>query len=182
MITPLLALLSACGSQNMKPINTVEHLNLERFMGDWYVIANIPTFIETDAVNAIETYKKNQDGTIATTFTFHEHTPDGKRKQYNPKGFVVDEDSNALWGMQFIWPFKAEYRVIYLDDDYQVTIIGRSKRDYVWLMARQPDMDEMTYEELLSYMEVQGYDIQKIKRVPQIWDQSTENTGEDATQ
>ena len=169
LILPLITLLSACGSHNVKPINTVEYVDLNRFMGDWYVIANIPTFIETDAVNAIESYEMNQDGSIATTFTFYEGSPDGERKQYNPTGFIVDQESNALWDMQFIWPFKAEYRVIYLDEDYQITIIGRSKRDYVWLMARLPVIGDDTYDKLLKYMASQGYDIEKIQRVPQVW-------------
>ncbi len=177
----LITLLGACGSQNLKPIHTVEHVDLERFMGDWYVIANIPTFIETDAYNAIETYQMNDDGSIATTFTFNQGSADGERKQYNPTGFIVDQQSNALWDMQFIWPFKAEYRVIYLDDTYQTTIIGRSKRDYVWLMSRNPGMDESSYKSLLSFMEAQGYDINKIQKVPQEWPQSpaaTTNTNE----
>lgn len=169
LMLPLITLLSACGSQNLKPILTVEHVDLERFMGDWYVIANIPTFIETDAYNAIETYQMNEDGSIATTFTFRQGSPDGERKQYNPTGFIVDQQSNALWDMQFIWPFKAEYRVIYLDDNYQTTIIGRSKRDYVWLMSRHSSMDESRYNSLLSFMESQGYDIDKVQKVPQQW-------------
>jgi apolipoprotein D and lipocalin family protein len=158
----------------VKPIQTVDLVDLQRFMGDWYVIANIPTFIETDAYNAIETYAMNNDGTVATTFTFHEGSPDGERKQYNPTGFIVDTQSNALWDMQFIWPFKAEYRVIYLDDEYQHTIIGRSKRDYVWLMSRQPVIDDGLYKELLSFIGSQGYDIEKVQKVPQIWPQKTE--------
>ena len=174
LLIPLIALLTACGSQNLKPIHTVEHVDLKRFMGDWYVIANIPTFIETEAYNAIETYKMNDDGSIATTFTFRQGSPDGKRKQYNPTGFIVDQQSNALWDMQFIWPFKAEYRVIYLDEDYQTTIIGRSKRDYVWLMSRQSNMDENSYKSLLKFIESQGYDIEKVQRVPQDWSQTSE--------
>jgi apolipoprotein D and lipocalin family protein len=158
----------------MKPIHTVEHVDLNRFMGDWYVIANIPTFIETDAYNAIESYQMNDDGSIATTFTFHQGSPDGDRKQYNPTGFIVDRQSNALWDMQFIWPFKAEYRVIYLDDNYQTTIIGRSKRDYVWLMSRHSSIDESSYRSLLSFMESQGYDIGKVQKVPQIWSHKSE--------
>ena len=157
----------------MKPIQTVDFVDLNRFMGDWYVIANIPTFIETDAFNAIETYAMNSDGTIATTFTFYDGAPDGERKQYKPTGFIVDSQSNALWDMQFIWPFKAEYRIIYLDDDYQTTIIGRSKRDYVWLMSRRPDIDEARYRSLLTYIESQGYDIEKVQKVPQHWAQET---------
>jgi len=168
-------LLSACGNQNFKPINTVERVDLERFMGDWYVIANIPTFIEKGAYNAIETYQLNGDGSIATTFTFNQDAPDGEQKEYNPTGFIVDQQSNALWDMQFIWPFKAEYRVIYLDENYETTIIGRSKRDYVWLMSRNPNINESNYETLISYIQSQGYDISKVKRVPQIWNTDPAN-------
>ena len=178
LVLSLITLLSACGSQNLKPIDTVEHVDLKRFMGEWYVIANIPTFIETDAYNAIETYKMNEDGSIATTFTFRQGSAEGNRKQYNPTGFIVDKQSNALWDMQFIWPFKAEYRVIYLDDDYQTTIIGRSKRDYVWLMSRQPAIDENNYRSLLRFIQSQGYDIDKVQKVPQVWSQNSETSNE----
>ena len=173
ILLSLTMLLSACGSQNVKPINTVDFVDLDRFMGDWYVIANIPTFIETDAYNAIETYAMNDDGTIATTFTFHDSSPDGELKKYEPTGFIVDEQSNALWDMQFIWPFKAEYRVIYLDENYETTIIGRTKRDYVWLMSRQSSIDEESYASLLAYIEAQGYDINKVQKVPQLWTKET---------
>ena len=56
--------LLAWGCQTMKPIQTVGSVDLKRFMGDWYVIASIPTFIETDAYNAVESYKTAADGTI----------------------------------------------------------------------------------------------------------------------
>ena len=170
-----LFILTACSSQNFKPIHTVSYVNIDRFMGDWYVIANIPTFIETDAYNAIETYEISNDGSIATTFTFNQGSADGEKKQYKPTGYIVDQESNALWDMQFIWPFNAEYRVIYLDDHYETTIIGRSKRDYVWLMARQPIIDESRYQSLLLFMQDQGYDISKIQKVPQLWPQSSAN-------
>jgi len=111
----------------------------------------------------------NEDGSIATRFTFRKGDYLGTKKQYNPKGFVVDKESNASWEMQFIWPFKAEYRVIYLDKNYEVTIIGRSKRDYVWIMAREPGISEETYQELLQFIADLGYDINRIKKVPQKW-------------
>ena len=102
------------GCQTMKPIHTVQAVDLKRFMGDWYVIASIPTFIEKDAYNAIESYRLDQDGTVATTFRFNKGSFDGPLKEYTPRGFIQDKTLNAVWGMQFIWPFKAEYRVIYL--------------------------------------------------------------------
>jgi apolipoprotein D and lipocalin family protein len=82
---------------------------------------------------------------------------------------VEDEQSNALWGMQFIWPFKGDYRIIYLDEDYSTTIIGRNKRDYVWLMAREPQMPAAEYQKAVDFIQGVGYDIENLQRVPQQW-------------
>jgi apolipoprotein D and lipocalin family protein len=142
-------------------------------MGGWYVIANIPTFIETEAFNAMESYRLNEDGTIATTFTFREGSFDGEEKSYHPTGFVVDKESNAVWGMQFLWPFKADYRIVFVNGDYTQTIIGRIKRDYVWIMARTPIISEEDYQSLLKMIAAQGYDLSQIQKVPQRWDTTT---------
>jgi apolipoprotein D and lipocalin family protein len=160
--------LTACAGSGPE-METVDYVDLDRFMGDWYVIANIPTFLEKGAHNAVETYEMNEDGTIATTFTFRDGAFDGEKKEYNPKGFVRDTESKALWGMRFIWPIKADYRIVYLDDDYSQTIIGRQKRDFVWIMAREPDISEEDYEMLLGVVESLGYDTSKVERVPQKW-------------
>ena len=164
----LVLLLSACAS-NGPEMETVDYVDLERFMGKWYVIANIPTFIEKEAYNAVETYTLNDDGTIATNFTFRKAGFDGDKKEYNPKGFVKDTKSNALWGMQFIWPIKADYRIVYLDDDYSQTVIGRKQRDYVWIMARTPTIPDEDYENIITFVESLGYNAADIRKVPQQW-------------
>ncbi|WNM60248.1 lipocalin family protein [Candidatus Nitrospira neomarina] len=161
---------SLLGCSSPPPIQIASQVNLERFMGDWYVIANIPTFIETEAFNAVESYRLNDDGTIATTFTFRKGGFEGEKKMYRPTGFVVDQESNAVWDMQFLWPFKADYRIVYVNSDYSQTIIGRLKRDYVWIMARTPRLPEEDYQHLLKIIADQGYDLSKIQRVPQRWE------------
>lgn len=161
--------LGACAAAVHRPITTVAHVDLRRFMGDWYVIANIPTFIERGAHNAVESYALNADGTVATEFSFNAGGFDGKRKVYRPTGYVEDRRSNAVWGMMFVWPFKSEYRVIWLDADYTQTVIGRSERDYVWIMARTPSIPDEDYKKLLRYLADEGYDIGKLQRVPQDW-------------
>jgi len=166
-ITAAALLLAACASP--RPIATVEHVDLQRFMGDWYVIANIPTFIEEGAHNAVESYRLAEDGSIETTFRFRDGGFDGELEQYNPRGFVRDTQSNAVWGMQFIWPFKAEYRIIYLSPDYDQTIIGRSKRDYVWIMARSPEIPAQDFAAMLAFLAEQGYDASLVEKVPQRW-------------
>ena len=161
-------LLSACAS-DAPEMPTVEYVDLDRFMGPWYVIANIPTFLEKDAHNAVETYTLNDDGTIGTTFTFNKGSFDGEQREYNPKGFVLDTETNALWGMRFVWPIKADYRIVYLDDDYSQTIIARQKRDFVWIMARTPTISDQAYDKLAARVADLGYDMSQLRRVPQRW-------------
>jgi apolipoprotein D and lipocalin family protein len=167
----LLSLLGACRSSH-PPISTEAKVDVERFMGDWYVIANIPTSLERGAHNAVESYQLDADGSIATTFTFRDEAFDGKVKRYCPRGFVRDDPSNALWHMQFIWPIKADYRIVHVSPDYQRTIIGRQKRDNVWIMARTPQISAAEFQELSDRVAREGYDIGKLERVPQQWPES----------
>ena len=142
-------------------------------MGRWYVVAAIPTFLERDAYNAIESYRLATDGTIETTFTFNRGSFDGPVKTYEPRGYI-EVESNAVWGMQFVWPFKADYRVIYLDDDYSATIVGRQKRDYVWIMSREPMLTDTALVPLIERVAAAGYDVADVVRIPQ---QATATSG-----
>jgi apolipoprotein D and lipocalin family protein len=163
-----LSLLGGCRG-TAAPLPTVPHVDLERFMGDWYVIACIPTYIEKGAHNPVESYRLEADGTIATTFTFRAGSFDGKPKRYKPRGFVTDRNSNAVWGMQFMWPIKADYRIIYLDAAYGQTIIGRQQRDYLWIMARTPQISDADYQRMVDYAGQQGYDLSRLQKMPQQW-------------
>ncbi len=149
------------------PIRMAEKVNLDLFMGDWYVIANIPTFIEKGAHNAVETYQMTKPDVIDTTFTFNKDSFTGPKKEYNPTGFVTDNPSNAEWKMQFMWPFKSEYIIVYVDPAYEYTIIGRTKRDYVWIMARNPQISEQQIEKLIQIAVDEGYQKDLIQMVPQ---------------
>ena len=170
LLLPGIAALFLVGCAAKGPeMKTVDYVDLDRFMGSWYVIANIPTFLEKGAHNAVETYRLNDDGSIATNFTYRKGAFDGKLKEYNPKGFILDENTNARWGMRFVWPIKADYRIVYLDDDYSQTVIGRQDRDYVWIMTRTPTISEADYDELVTFVEALGYDTSKLQRVPQSW-------------
>ena len=162
----LTTLISACTSHSLPPIKPVSSVNLNQFMGDWYVIACIPTFIETEAYNAIESYQLEKDGSINTTFVFRKGGFDGPEKRYNPRGFVVENTGNSVWGMQFLWPFKSEYIIAYLDQDYNNTIIARNDRDYVWIMARTPIINDSLYQELTKKVANLGYDLSKLRKVP----------------
>ncbi len=151
----------------LKPVTLVPQVDLPRFMGDWYVIANIPTFLEKGAHNAKDSYRLDADGTIPTTFTFNADGFAGPAKSYGSRGFVMDGGNNAVWGQQYIWPIKADYRISYLSADYGQTVITREKRDYVWIMARTPTIPEADFERLKAFVGTQGYDVSLLQRVPQ---------------
>ena len=163
------ALLTGCQTAPLPPLDSVPHVDLQRFMGDWYVIAHIPTWPERNAWNAVESYRLDADGSVTTTFTFREGGPAGKQRRMTPTGFVLDPASNAVWGMQFIWPIKADYRLAYLAEDYGVTVIARQKRDYVWVMARTPQIPQAQYDQIVQRIAAWGYDVARLRRVPQVW-------------
>jgi apolipoprotein D and lipocalin family protein len=169
-----LALLNACATNDVPPLEAMNRkVDLERFMGDWYVIGFIPItlpfFSEEGAHNGVESYRLTDEGVIETTYTFRDGGFDGPERRFTPKGRVHDEITNAEWRMQFLWPFKSAYLILYLDEQYQNTIIGVPDRNNVWIMSREPQMSDADYRELLDYAASVGYDVDKVRRVPQLW-------------
>lgn len=151
-------------SQKYPPLKKVERVDIKRFMGTWYVIANIPTFIEKDATHGIEKYTWNEkENRIDVMFT---QKKDGEIKEYPQKAWVHSKTGNE-WRIQFLWPLKFAYLVIGLAPDYSHTVIGVPDRDYVWIMSRTPTMDEKTYNDIVNELKNQHFDISKLKKVPQ---------------
>ena len=152
----------------MDPVATMPFVDLPRFMGDWYVIANIPTFLEKESFAATESYRQDTDGTIATVFTQRKGSFEAPVKTYTQRAFVRDTTTNAAWAMQFIWPIKAEYLIAHVNDDYSQAIIARNRRDYVWIMARTPQISDPELAALSERVRKLGYDMSKLRRVPQV--------------
>ena len=155
--------LTGCASHG--PLSPVPPIDLPQFMGKWYVIAHIPTFVETEAFNAIEVYELNDDGTIDIQFSFNDQSQTGPFKSYNFKAFV-DNKQNSQWNVQPIWPIKADYKITYLDASFKHTVIARQKRDYVWIMARTPQVSEVDYLGMVKHIESIGYDVNKLRTIP----------------
>ena len=166
LATAMSVLLAGCAT-SQPTITPVQSVDLERFMGDWYVIAHIPSRQEREAYDAVESYALDEDGRIRTTFTFRKGSFDAPIETMHPVGTVVPGTGNAVWGMQFVWPIKAEYVIVDLTEDYSRTIVGRSKRDYVWLMARTPSLPEEELETAITRIRELGYDTSALRMVPQ---------------
>lgn len=166
--------LSGCASSRA-PLPTPEQVDLQRFMGPWFVHGYTPIVVDKNAHNAVEQYTLDAKGRVQTTYQFRKGGVDGKLKTYRPTGYPRKDDaSNARWKMQFIWPFKADYVIVHLSDDYQQTIVAHPNRKYAWIMARSTRLSESDYQALLQILQRNQFDPKTILRVPHDWSQDSE--------
>ncbi|MGC1547951.1 MAG: lipocalin family protein [Rhodanobacter sp.] len=154
---------------NLPPIQPVPHVDLPRFMGQWYLIATIPTRFEKSAYNAIETYTLQPDGCVYTSLRFRNGSFGAPVKTIHSLGFVKPDSGNSVWGIQLFWPLKAQYIVAYLSADYSEMIVARDARDYTWVMARTPTIPQSDYDGLMARVKQLGYSMADIRKVPQAW-------------
>lgn len=153
------------------PVPLAANVDLDRYAGDWYLIAHIPTSRDVDAHNAHEHYQRQTDQRMGITYRNRLGGFDGRHKRMTPTASVLDNSNNALWGVRFgwYWPFIYEYRIAHLEPDYSAVIVARSKRDFVWLFSRKPQMEEAELARYTQLMQGWGYDTAKLQRVPQQW-------------
>ena len=159
----LLPLLHGCqGTGAMDPITTVEKLTIERFMGDWYVLADIATPFDKDAYAPTEHYVLKSDGMVETTYRYQKGNATGDFKSRTMTA-RPNSELPSIWGMRLIWPFEADYRIAHIHPDYETTIVARNKRDFVWLMARTPTIDQSAFDTLLEKVQSLGYAISDLR-------------------
>ena len=162
------------GCSSHPPLPTPEYVDLERFMGRWYVLGYTPILVDEQAHNAIEHYHLDEKNKIQTTYQFRDGGFDGELKTYTPVGWVHDKSTNAQWRMQFIWPFRSDYIILYLAEDYSRTIVVHPSRKYAWIMQREPEISDQEYETMLEMLESEGVDRKRITRLPQDWSTEAE--------
>lgn len=168
------AMVFASGCSSHPPLPTPEYVDLERFMGRWYVLGYTPILVDEQAHNAIEHYRLDENNKIQTTYQFRDGGFDGELKTYTPVGWVHNKSTNAQWRMQFIWPFRSDYIILHLAEDYSRTIVVHPGRKYAWIMQREPEISDQEYETMLQILESEGVDRRRITRLPQDWSTEAE--------
>lgn len=149
------------------PLTTVPHVDLERYSGDWRVIANVPYFAERGCVDSIETYRLRKDGRIDNVFTYRKNSFDAPQKHIRATARVVNKKTNAEWEVKFLGFLNFPYFVVDLDEDYQWTAIAHPSRRYGWILARKPVLPEPTYQAILKRLEKLSYRAGQFEKVPQ---------------
>lgn len=166
----LLALLLVAGCASAQaPIKPVAQVELPRYMGRWYVIGSIPTRFERDGYNPVETYCLTPEGEVDTTFQFRPGGFGAALKTIHSTATVVDGRGHAEWSVRVFGILHAQYLVAWLSPGYDQVIVARDKRDYLWLMARTPQVSDADYRALLARAQALGYDPGKVVKAPQQW-------------
>lgn len=169
LLAPLCALLSlsACSVMPNAGFPREHDVDLNRFMGPWYVIAHIPPSKTKNAYNEIERYSRGKGDRIDVKFTYRDGGFDGTPHTMTPTGNVIEDTGNAVWAMHFYYVLRLQYVISYVSPDYDSTIVARDKRDYVWIMARTPQISDQRYDALVQRVKDLGYDASKLRKVPQ---------------
>ncbi len=164
----LMSLLSlACCADGPMP-RLAPHVDLDRYAGRWYVIAEIPYFAERGNVGSYFDVSFRPDGTLTDLYTGYEGTFGGKRTSATMTGYVVPGTGNAKWMERPFWPISLPYLILYVDPAYRYALVGYPGLKYGWVLARDPLMDDATYRDLLGRFAAEGYDIRQFERVAQL--------------
>jgi len=163
-----LTLLSCSSNKKMINNNVVENLEIDKFIGTWYEIARYQHRFEKDLVGVTATYSLEKNDRIKVVNKGYKEKLDGKEKSITGKAKIPDPQNPGNLKVSFFWIFYSDYLVMELDEEnYQWAVIGSSSPNYLWILSRNPEMDEKLYKNLLSRIEKRGYDISKLYMVPQ---------------
>jgi len=167
------AALYACSDESvrdMPPLTSSAKIDLQRYMGAWYVIANIPYFAERGKVATRDVYTLDADGNVATTYVYRKAFG-GPEKSTGSLGIVQPGSNNAYWSVRFLWLIRADYLILEVAPDYSWALVGQPSRKLGWVLARDPAMDDALYATLLGKLRGFGYDSTRFLRVPQFKEQ-----------
>lgn len=168
----VLGLLTGCGATTterlkLPPLETVAHVDLERYLGTWYEIAAFPQSFQRDCTASTATYSLREDGDIDVLNRCRKFTVDGEEKTAHGRARVVDPVSHAKLEVSFFRPFWGDYWVIQLGEGYEYAVVGHPGRDYLWILSRTPKLPVDVYAAILTQLQSQGYETTRLVQTQQ---------------
>ena len=158
---------SAGRGRHFAPVEVVPHVDLERYLGDWFEIATIPQSFQRDCTATRTTYALRDDGEIDVVNRCRLGTPDGPEKKIHGQARVVDTATNAKLKVSFFRPFWSDYWVIDLGQNYEYAVVAGPTREYLWILSRTPQLSDEVYAGILQRLQAQGFDTGKLQTTRQ---------------
>ena len=167
-LTGVLVSLFGCGSSNYPPLEVVDKVDVQKYIGKWYEIALLPNSFEKGCNCTTAEYTMIDSETIRVINSCRKDSTKGELDKATGKAFVVDGSNNAKLRVQFFWPFRGDYWIIDLDkENYQYAVVGAPSRKYLWILYRNPKMDEVLFNSLVNKCKEKGFDVSKIVKTNQ---------------
>ena len=152
---------------SLPPLRTVARVDLARYAGTWFEIASFPQRFQAGCVASSATYTVASDGAVTVVNRCRDRAFDGPERSVVGRARVIDPTSNAKLEVSFQWPFWGAYWIVALDPDYRWAVVGHPSRDYLWILSRTPQLDTNTYDNILTGLQQQGYEVDLLQRTPQ---------------
>lgn len=143
-------------------LETVKNVDVAKYSGKWYEIANFPNSFQKNCTATTAEYTISEKGYLIVENRCRKFTIDGKESYIKGKAFVVKNSNNSKLKVQFFWPFKGDYWIIGLEENYKWALVSDPNRKYLWILARNPKLDDKTYSEILEILKLKGFDVNKI--------------------
>jgi apolipoprotein D and lipocalin family protein len=150
------------GKEPSSPLETVSHVDLNRYMGVWYEIARYPNSFQKGCVGSKATYTLLDNGKVSVLNECYDGSWSGKLRSAKGKAWVIDKATNAKLKVSFFWFFAGDYWIIDIADDYSYVVVGHPQRKYLWILSRNKTMEEDTYEGILRRLVEIHYDTSKL--------------------
>lgn len=148
------------------PLPTVSHVDLNRYAGRWYEIARYPNRFERKCISDVTaTYTALADGKIRVVNLCLAYN--GTVNRSEGIATIANKQTNAKLKVTFFWPFSGNYWIIALGDEYEYAVVGEPSRKYLWILSRDPHMEEGLYQRLLTQIKNIRYDPDKLSRTKQ---------------
>jgi len=151
-------------------LQTVERVELDRYLGTWFEIASFPQDVQAGCTNTNATYSLRDDGEIDV---LNRCTKEGKEDIANGRARVVDTRTNAKLEVSFFGPFWGDYWVIELGGDdnddgaYDYAVVGHPSRDYLWILSRERTVEAGVYAGIIERLKARGYETERLNETAQ---------------
>lgn len=147
-------------SKKQRPsLETVDKVDLDKYMGKWYEIAHLPQRFQRGCNCTTAEYELKKDYVQVTNTCVKNN---GKISRITGKAFPVPNSNNAKLKVQFFWPFKGDYWVLNLAQDYSYAVVGNDSRKDLWILSRKPEMDPALYNKLVNQVKEKGFDVSNL--------------------
>lgn len=161
----LVILFSSCMPSKRTPTQ-VGSVDLEKYAGIWYEIASFPASFQKDCHCTTAEYQLTGKSYIRVINRCRRKSVDGKESGIKGRAYPVNGSNNTKLKVQFFWPFRGDYHIIMLAEDYLWAVVVSGQK-YLWVLSRTPQMDEKLFQQLTIKLSADGYDMSRLQRTVQ---------------